>query len=289
MNTIELGGLHGNNPMAFLAALGVCEALRNYNAKISWTEDSEPTAVLHSTVAKDELIPLLLEDRDRVLEWPLFEYSDIRFTEEEKLDFLFTCISEEHGIRSSFITDITVDGKGLSKPTDLYFTSGSQKFLTIVNGVGQSLSKDLMDESLFGPWRYSATGYQTLMWDPRDDRYYALTATNPSDTKKSTIPGADWLAFRGLALLPVFGSNKRVLTPGGSGTAGNASWAWPMWKGPLGAKSITALMQFMPRKQRLDSVDWVPPKGVFFVYQSQILRVGQGYGRMCPPKLVWSE
>jgi hypothetical protein len=56
------------------------------------------------------------------------------------------------------------------------------------------------EEALFGPWLY-ARALPVLQWDNSQTRDYALRASDPSKEKKLGVPGADWLAFRGLSFL----------------------------------------------------------------------------------------
>ena len=286
MNTITLTGLRGDNPMSFLAALGIVRTVPE--AKIKWSLDGDHPAILRCALDEDELINYLVADKSKLLESELFQYKDVRLKKEVVVPFLSGGSPDEHDLRWALITDITIDNsKGLSKPTDLYFTTGQQKFLAIVKEIGGMVTEDLLKEGIFGPWLYSVRGAKTLTLDPRDDRNFALMATEPSTTPKQTMPALDWLAFIGFALLPVFGMDDRVLTPGASGPPSHSSWAWPLWDEYIGADVIRSLFQLIPRNQHLEKAPWQIPKGVFAIFQSEIARIGQGYGRMLPPKQVY--
>lgn len=290
MNTIELTGLKGNNPMAFLAALGVVNALTDHHIRLEWRDAVVPTAIVHTDLSVESLIDTLMNDLEQAGKWEFLEHKNFKMPVEELDVFMQKGNRDEQAVKASLLTDVTVDGSGNPKPSDLYFCAGQQSFTGIAKSLVESLTADELHEALFGPWRYGALKRGTFMWDTRDDRNYALMATNPVHTDKATMPGCDWLAFRGLGLLPSFGASERVLTPGTSGGWKRGAWAWALWRGPLGASSIRTLMQQMPRNKQGSFDTWQPPNGVFRSYQCLIRRSDQGgYGTILPPRQAWSE
>lgn len=290
MNTIELTGLKGDNPMAFLAALGVANVLSKRSALLEWQDLAVPLPVLHTDLDEVSLIDTLMSDLELVSGWQSLERANFKMPAEELDVFLQQGGSSEQDTKAAVLSDVTVDGEGNPKPSDLYFCAGQQSFMGIAKSLVKTVSREEIHEALFGPWKYRSSKPGTFMWDTRDDRNYALMATNPVKTDKVTMPGCDWLAFRGLGLLPSFGTDKRIYTPGTSGSWKRGAWAWVLWQGPLGAKSIRTLMQQVPRSKTNDFEAWRPPRGVFRLYQSLIQRSDQGgYGTILPPRQVWSE
>lgn len=288
MNTIELTGLKGDNPMAFLAALGVVNILSERGDRLEWQDLAVPLAILHTDLDEESLIEALMDDLNQVNSWQSMERKNFKMLPEELDTFLQQGGYSEQALKASLLSDVTVDGSGNPKPSDLYFCAGQQSFMGIAKSLAESVTNEEIREALFGPWSYGALKRGTFMWDTRDDRNYALMATNPVTTDKVTMPGCDWLAFRGLGLLPSFGTNDRILTPGTSGGWKRGAWAWLLWQGPLGAKSIRTLLQQVPRSRRDDFESWEPPRGVFRAYQSLIQRSDQGgYGTILPPRQVW--
>lgn len=290
MNTIELTGLKGDNPMAFLAALGVTNALSSQGVLLEWKNSAVPLAVLHTSQSETSLVDLLMKDLDQVATWQSLERKNFKMSSEDLQVFLQGGAHDEQALLACLLSDITVDGSGNPKPSDLYFCAGQQSFMGIAKSLAESVTKEELHEALFGPWTYRSLKRGTFMWDTRDDRNYALMATNPVTTDKVTMPGCDWLAFRGLGLLPSFGTDERIFTPGTSGGWKRGAWAWLLWQGAVRAGSIRTLMQQLPRSRKVDFGSWKAPRGVFRVYQSLIQRSDQGgYGTILPPQQVWSE
>ena len=276
--------------MAFLAALGVISALSNDNAVLEWTDNAVPIAVLHTTMHREAIVSSLYQDMKATSSWALMDQKKFKLSGDALQHFLQSGGVDERKYKAALLSDVTVDGKGDPKPTDLYFCAGQQSFMGIAKGLSESVTEEEIEEAIFGPWQYQSVKRGTFMWDTRDDRNYALMATNPVTTDKTTIPGCDWLAFRGIGLLPSFGTMDRILTPGTSGRWKNGFWAWVLWRGAIGPAAIRTLMQSVPRGTDSVFTDWIPTRGVFRVYQSQIVRSDQGgYGTIRPPKQVWSE
>lgn len=290
---ITLTGLRGNNPLGYLAGLGVLAILEHLGALLEWTDETIPKAVLHSDLSKEAITEAIMADAKVVSEWSVLSLTNFKINKELLDSFFTTGSSAEQAFRSAMITDITVDGSKNIKPTDLYFLAGTQSFTGTALQLIDVITPDQITETLYGPWSYSGKKVGTFMWDSRDDRNYALMARNPSDSSNSpkmTMPGADWLAFRGLGYLPAFGTISRVYNPGISGGWKRGAWAWALWRGPISGRVVRSLLQTLPRGGPEVFTNWKPPGGVFRAYQSQIVRSDQGgYGTARPPKMVWSE
>ena len=68
MNEVALPALEGTNPLGFLAALGVLDALTcaNPDATLRWTDELVPHAVIGGVSDLDMLLDVLDRDRERV-------------------------------------------------------------------------------------------------------------------------------------------------------------------------------------------------------------------------------
>jgi hypothetical protein len=124
-----------------------------------------------------------------------------------------------------------------------------------------------------------------LGWDGTASRDYALRASDPSTDKKQGVPGADWLAFRSLALLPVAPQGDRIVTPGCYGGWKDGCFEWPLWTVSLEAEVVRSLLG-------LGDIGKTKPNerkalGLGIVYQSRIKRSDQGgYGSFAPAQVV---
>lgn len=316
---VELRGLQGTNPLGFLAAIGALSvaermATGGTPARLSWSEEAAPTACLHADASDDDLVALVLGDREAwrgspVLDYPAVEPAgDVKFSHKELRAWLAACASAAPidggralGLVSALVAEGSYTDAGKAKPTDLHFTAGRQQFLAMARQLRDELTDDHVREALFGPWRYAST-LPSFKWDIADDRTYALSAVNPADEKKLTVPGAEWLGLLGLTLLPVTwrprgaggtagakdrASRKgRTVTTGCSGTWENGTFSWPLWSCPLTVHECRTLLGLReltdepPRPALLQ-------RGVSRVLRSVITRSDQGgYGSFRPPVVV---
>jgi hypothetical protein len=180
---------------------------------------------------------------------------------------------------SAFATDIAVDNKGNTKPTALHFTAGQQQFLQMANELTDGVTLEDFREALEGPWKYERP-LPVMGWDATRSRDYALRASDPSTDKKLGVPGADWLALRGLIFLPAVPRGPRVVTTGCGGGWKNGWFRWPLWTVPLTSAVIRSVL-----RQSWDEIS-VPERharGVGVVFVSGIKRSDQGgYGAFEP-------
>lgn len=303
MHEIRLTGLDGSNPLAFLAGLGALAISDRMmqgpqRPRLAWTGDAVPVPVLRVEVGGDGLIALVLADRDRWTDSPALQFppyrpaGDVKFAAGELREWLAACAAAEPddaGRALDLVTALVAEGSytnaGEAKPTDLHFTAGQQQFLRMARTLRDDLSVEHLEEALFGPWRYEST-LPSLKWDVTDDRVYVFAPVDPGGDKKLTVPGAEWLALMGLALLPVGWRRGRTVTTGCSGRWKEGKFSWPLWTEPLSRDEVGALLG-LP-----DLIAERPPKslaarGVTRVYRGVITRSDQGgYGSFRPPRVV---
>lgn len=174
----------------------------------------------------------------------------------------------------------------IAKPSDLYFTSGQQKFLDIAQRILNDVSQEDLLRGLEGPWRYESE-LSSLGWDVSDDRVYALAATDPSSNKKLTNPGPEALAVLGMSLHPVFTRTGRTITQGCSGSWKSGNYSWPIWRKPASPRVVKSLLA---HAYSLESVRWLKSWGVFRIMNSPIRRSDPGgYGTFGPSEIAWEE
>ena len=299
MADLLLKGLDGSNPLAFLAALGTLRAVEEMpmGVRLSWRDEGVWRPVLHGFKGDlDCLARLLDEDRSGFSDEPALDLSygdevrDLKPPPEEFRRYLEALVANATlaGRRSvdlaaAFATDVAVDNAGKTKPTALHFTAGQQLFLAMVRELQEKVTADDLLEAVAGPWTYSRS-LPVLAWDNTTNRDYALRARDPSGDKKTGIPGADWLALRGLSFIRVFPKGRRILTTGCSGGWKDGSFCWPLWTTPIGCDVITSLVGLDVARM---GVAERRARGIGAVFECSIRRSDQGgYGSFLPPRPV---
>lgn len=295
MTDIPLPALEGTNPLGFLAALGVLDAVSAAlpGATLRWTDDLVPHAIIGGPGDLGWLLDALDKDREQwagsaVLRFPAdgqpladakpdgrqlrqwFEHAGDRNRCRAESDLLCALVAED-----------AFDNNGRAKPTHLHFTAGQQKFLAMVRELAVAVDRGRLHEAICGPWWYDSP-LPSLSWDSRGERLYAVRAVNPSNEKRRGVPGADWLAFRGLVFYPVTRTPRGTLRT----TACDAAWKtsafrWPLWILPATRQVIRSLVA---DPSLVSSPPGATPaelvaRGIASVRQASIRRSDQGgYG-----------
>lgn len=288
MNEVVLTGLDGSNPLGFMAALGVLEALTDQGMAVTlgWREDGAWRPVVRANdLSVERLLALLEQDRLTCSKEPALalEYGGTRDLKPPPAVFrqylleLAELATPERrrsvDWASAFATDVAVDNNGNTKPTALHFTAGTQAWLVMVLKLRDEVQVSDFEEALFGPWRYERT-LPVMRWDSTVSRDYALRASNPSSDKSEGIPGADWLAVRGLPCIQVVPEGRRALTTGCTGDWKTTRFTWPLWDLPLGRPVIRSLLR-IPRIAQLGVAER-GARGITQVFECGIKRADQG-------------
>jgi hypothetical protein len=325
MNELVLEGLDGKNPLAFLAALGVLGAAADAAdaADAAETSADEPQLrwelrgtyrpVLVGGPDRAGLIGLLRRDLETFRREPAIEglrYAKPGGAEAHDLKpppgwfatYLQKLIRDvpprdasghtttpEHGRRSldlaaAFATDVAQDNNGNTKPTALHFTAGQQELLAMVSELIQGVTDRDLEEALFGPWRYDRP-LPVLQWDNAASRDYALRASDPSKEKKLGVPGADWLAFRGLPFMRVAPREETILTTGCRGGWKTGVFRWPLWEVALPRRVVMSLLASPEVLEARPGT--LRARGISMVFDSDIRRSDQGgYGSFTPARVA---
>lgn len=105
---------------------------------------------------------------------------------------------------------------------------------------------------------------------------------NPNDDGTRVDAPLEWLAFRGLPLLPSFPRGTRIITTGVVGRGDDMTFTWPLWNVPASRHTIRSLLQ----------LDWTgrvkehAARGVFAICSSAIRRMSQGFGNFGPSTVI---
>jgi hypothetical protein len=175
----------------------------------------------------------------------------------------------------------------------LHFTAGRQQFLEMVRELAANVDKQLLRAAICGPWAYDSP-LPSLSWDSRGERIYAVRATNPQDDKRLGVPGADWLAFRGLVFYPVSLINGSLQTTACDRAWKSSAFRWPLWVVPASRDVVRSLVA----DERLVSQDGMPgrnlprpselrARGLLCILESPIRRNDRGgYGSFGGPRTL---
>ncbi|MDQ3222761.1 MAG: hypothetical protein M3Q75_04700 [Gemmatimonadota bacterium] len=297
MTGLVLTGLDGSNPLGFLAALGTLNVLADSGKcetrpRIVWRNLGYWRPELEGCSDREQLIEAILAD---LKTWNdeaaiQLEYGDgerdLKPPPEEFRAFLERLVETASpqsrrsvDFAAAFATDVATDNGGKTKPTALHFTAGQQKFLAQVQGLRDGVTREDLEEALYGPWQYART-LPVLKWDATMTRDYALRAGDPSKEKVLGVPGADWLAFRGLSFLRTAPRGTEIATTGCSGGWKTGGFRWPLWTVWLGRAELQTVLtlSFQGQDERTRRA-----RGIGVVYESRIRRSDQGgYGSFSP-------
>lgn len=299
MSPVELTGVDGSNPLGFLAALGLLRVATTHSpsARLAFAADGSFNALFNGLKNPSELAKLVAADAERAAGSPSWrltyakaekretkEVADLKAPPIEFQSFLMRCLEcwmngddEAVAYAAAFGTDVAVDGKGNTKPTAFHFTAANQQFLGTVEAIRASLTEEWIESSLFSG--HGQKQGANLRWDPAAERNWALMASNPNDDGTQVDAPLEWLAFRGLPLVPSFPRGARIITTAVLGRGDDMTFTWPLWSPPASLQTVRSALQLEwtgnARERAL--------RGVFAVCRSSIRRTSQGFGNFGSP------
>lgn len=297
-----LRGLPGDNPLGFLAAVGAQVALaeRRADHRLHWTDDPIPHPVLSPACGSDEVARAARAVAKAWLEGPALDESidrGLKLKPDETREYLRRGRDARASgpLAACLLAENSLDNNGRAKPSDLYFTAGQQRFVSMARTILSEVTEEEIVDDTTRPWSYHSKR-ESLMWDSVDDRLHALSAADPtkSQNPKLTNPGAEALAVIGLSMFPCFASPEGTMTQGCSGSWKRGSFVWPLWTVPATGRAVRSLLAQvgMPAETRdaRRRSEWYRSWGLSRVMQSQIRRSDQGgYGTFGPPQVVWQR
>lgn len=311
--SLLLPGLDASNPLAYLAALGLLQALQDSSAQVepnkpwrlSWRDEGRWLAVLHGSSDAEAVIQTLHADvaswRDELALQLAYDDQGRRVsasTKKATFDLksspeTFRGFADEAAgnctparrrsadLIAAYGSELVTDNNGNLKPTALHFTAGQQTFLGMVRALHQGVTADDFREALLGPWN-NVSKLPSLSWNASAPRVYAYRADNPSGEKRGSVPAADWLAFTGLRFFPVASKRSRLVTTGVKGGWKDSTMLWPVWGSSLTVNAIRSLLTW-PGLRDVSARDQRMAVGITALYESRILRSDQGgYGSFSP-------
>lgn len=306
----ELSGLDAQNPLGFLAALGLLRVLDDVAAaqgtpkpRLAFSASGSPVPILHTDLEFDALVEAVLADAaaqegnralklaytkegERVSADDPAAIRDLKPPLHVARELLEECSAgppRTSQLAAAWFSELVADNKGNTKPTAFHFTAGQQTFLSMVDQLRREITADDVREALRGPWS-NTSSLPSLSWDASVSRNYALRASDPSKEKRGSVPAANWLAVIALQFFPVAEQRGKLATTGIIGGWKDSTFYWPLWHVPITAHAATSLL-------RVDARRWTSSEraavGIFRVLRAGILRSDQGgYGSFSPADVV---
>ncbi|WP_174300975.1 hypothetical protein [Caulobacter sp. S45] len=274
----RLEGLEPDNLLAFLALLGLLRALEHarpaWRPRVRWSLDEpplRPMLVLREPLEQADIAQAAAEGLDDLAKAHAFGRRDLNHSVSDARAALSA--GRNAGgyaaeLASALMSDAavkTAQGKPLdvveATPMCLLFGQGHQHFLERLGEVPREPAPpsrgkgkkavhltpaECLAEALYQPWRRLDPTF-SFRWDPEEAMRYALMSGDPSEAKNKdgTQHGANRLAAIGLSALPVApeqrGVQVRLGLPGGAWRRG-FSFAWPIWRDPVGLQAIRGLL-----------------------------------------------
>jgi len=313
MNDHPLKGLNAENPLGFLAALGLLRVLDD-NARrsslerprLAFADAGNPVARIVTPLDRAGVCAAILDDARLMSDDPVLRLAydddgnevaadgkdatrDLKPPPRLARKSLLSASRlprRSADMAAGLFSDVVQDNNGNTKPTALHFTAGNQLFLEMVDSLRSGLDRGHINEALDGPWQ-SACKLPSLSWDSTAARQYALRASDPAKQKRGSVAAANWLGAVGLTLLPVVARGTALRTTGVTGGWKNGSFTWPLWETPAALATVRSLL----------SLDWSGASRaereavkVVGVIRCRILRSEQGgYGSFSPAETVLAD
>lgn len=298
-NGLELIGLDGSNPLAFLAALGTLRTLSivwpDRRVRLGWRAAGVWRPMLHldGEPSADQVIEALdrqLRDADGQRAFKLADDLKVMGPMFRRIATEAAGVARPEDRRwadflAAFGCDATCTDGGMIQDTALRTMSGAghQHFLTFMLQLAAETEPDHLRAALLQPWEYADPG-PSMRWDPADDRRYALRWDEPSGDPIRTVRGANRLAIEGLPLLPTAPVGSELKTTGFAGRGSRDTfWTWPIWEPPLSIDPIRSLLALSSLQEQAVPRDDLLAMGVTEVFRAQRLTIGK-YRNFAPAR-----
>ena len=318
--TIFLAGLRGDNPLGYLAAIGILASLEDIyvNAKLSWsgltpslkleqsmeeTEAKVADEVGYRNMLIDVLYRSLRQGEDASSIVP--GEKNLTFESRKIYD-----IAVKAAYEATFPARRTVDliaayGIPDSDPEEKMLPSnwvmlsgqGHQNFLENMANIIRGCNREHLESALFGSWEERDDGRnRSLRLDPSEDRRYALMDGDPADSKRKleTMIGANRLAIEALRFFPSFpvsGKGRLGVVAWKVGNVGKeqAKVRWPLWSCYAGGQIIKALLSqdlLWEVDKSADAREGLLKRGIFAVIEARRIKV-ENYRNITPGVPIW--
>lgn len=269
MNEVELPGLDGRVPMAFLAALGTVRLLRENadpEARLSWSAETCSAALWSRFETVSEVATALKGVVSSIPEGgvlpgvptdfpPLGAAPDkLRLKPAEMHDYVASLrtslppdqFSEAMSWLNALVTDLAVDKDGRCSVSLFTAPTGKQSMRTMLEKSLQFIQRhpDVLEEALISWRRYPDVTGENL---DNQALFLAADASNGKASRRG-VPGATWLALMALPLTLTTATNaSSPISTGwhivGASRSQRRLLLYPLWTEPLTPEAAIGLME----------------------------------------------
>ena len=290
-DTLELTGLDGSNPLAFLAALGTLRMLSIHSPRSSvrlhWVSRGSWCPVLSGAdgMNADAILDALEEPLRSMSEHPALTIDrNLKIPPAAYRQFSLGAVDDAATTGNRTWPDFAAafgcdaleeDGVILDTAFRTMSGAGHQHFLETMKTLAELTTREDLERSLFQPWDY-ADDRPSLRWDPADDRRYALRWKEPSGEPIRTMRGANRLAIEALPLFPTAPVGSALETTGfQTGGSRHTFFTWPIWETPASLDVVRSLLSLPEIQQQRPRREVLRAMGIVDVFRSQRLTIGK--------------
>lgn len=301
MNNLLLGGLSADNPLGYLAALGVLRtatlAAPENRFEMNWgivNGHWRPRLFSSTEIDRATLIDLLDKQLQASADLAAFRLGDdltinIEDFREALVRSQASAAPEDRhdtDFLAAFGSD-AIETRSNGKPTgqiaDTDFRTmsgaGNQHFLSTIRTFIEDVQSNHLGRAVFEAWVYDdPLKNHSMRWDPIDDNRYALRWNNPSGDPKRSKSGSVWggnrLAIEALPLFPTQPGQRELRTTGFFKRNRITALSWPVWSPPIGLSEVRSLLAHPLLQQEQPDRSELSALGVAEVFRSQ--RITQG-------------
>ena len=161
-------------------------------------------------------------------------------------------------------------------PTHFDFTSRNAQFLEQAEQIRGYVTPERMLAELSSA-QGDSSAPRTLDWDTLTDIPGALAGSQSAGFR----PGTEWLAFRGLSMLPVHATGHALQTTACTGRRKSGSFTWPLWTPSLSPDTTRSLIAY-PRLAQIAAAER-SAMGIGAVFTSKLTKKADGYAGVFAP------
>lgn len=308
---LELAGIDGANPLAFLAAMGAFAVLNDEgfrNVRMGWRQSAVWVPVLKGisglkSFSVSEIIAARLKEEKRPeLDLGIAPNPAERVIDCDRERFLkvykdeLASSSYRHRYSSDIIASVISDGcldldfkdqpkknKNNQDKLDVspfcFITgSGHQYYLGTLHGLIDKISPERIHSVLFDFWTHADEGL-SFRWDPIEDRRYALMEMDPTDSKNKarTEWMANLLAHRSFSLFSSAPRRRKLQTAGWMKPfKGDPCFSWPIWSDYLDMDTVRSLLSYPELVRLKPDASMLFARDIVTVFRARRIRVGSG-------------